>query len=236
VPHVFVASVESPELAEEDRHHLERVLRTRVGEEVTVADGRGGWRVCAFGADGALEPTGEVEHRPAPAPPITVAFALTKGEKPEVAVQKLTELGVDRIMPFAAARSVARWEGERAAKHVARLRKVAREAAMQCRRAWLPQVDEVVPFSVAAALPGACLADAGGAPPSLDRPVVLVGPEGGWSDDERAAGLPAVSLGTHVLRAETAAIAAATVLGGLRAGIVLHAGSLQTGVWPRSVD
>lgn len=236
MPHVFVASVDAPELAAEDRHHLERVLRTRIGEEVTVADGRGGWRTCTFAAGGSLEPAGEVQHRPAPAPPITVAFALTKGEKPEIAVQKLTELGVDRIVPFAAARSVARWEGERAEKHVARLRKVAREAAMQSRRAWLPQVDEVVPFAVAAALPGACLADAGGAPPSLDRPVVLVGPEGGWSAEELAAGLPAVALGGQVLRAETAAIAAATLLGALRAGLVAHGGSLQMRYCPPSVD
>jgi 16S rRNA (uracil1498-N3)-methyltransferase len=226
VPHVFVADVAAPVLDDDDRHHLERVLRVRVGEEVTVADGRGGWRTCAFAVGGGLEPTGEVEQRPAPAPPITVAFALTKGEKPETAVQKLTELGVDRIVPFAAARSVARWDGERAERHLARLRKVAREAAMQCRRAHLPVVDDVVDFAVAAALPGACLADAGGAPPSLDRPVVLVGPEGGWSDEERAAGLPTVGLGTFVLRAETAASAAGALLGALRAGLVDHAGSL----------
>jgi len=141
-------------------------------------------------------------------------------------VQKLTELGVDRIVPFAAARSVARWDGDRAERHVARLRKVAREAAMQCRRAHLPVVDDVVDFATAAAIPGACLADAGGAPPSLDRAVVLVGPEGGWSDEERSAGLPTVGLGAHVLRAETAALTAGALLGALRAGLVDHAGSL----------
>jgi 16S rRNA (uracil1498-N3)-methyltransferase len=226
VPHVFVADVAAPVLDDEDRHHLERVLRTRVGEEVTVADGRGGWRVCTFAAGGGLEPVGEVEQRPAPVPAITVAFALTKGEKPETAVQKLTELGVDRIVPFAAARSVARWDGDRADRHVARLRKVAREAAMQSRRAHLPIVDDVVDFAAAAAIPGACLADAGGAPPSLDRPVVLVGPEGGWSDEERSAGLPVVGLGPFVLRAETAALTAGALFGALRAGLVDHAGSL----------
>jgi 16S rRNA (uracil1498-N3)-methyltransferase len=226
VPHVFVADVATPVLDDEDRHHLERVLRTRVGEEVTVSDGRGGWRVCALAAGGELSPTGEVEHRPQPAPAITVAFALTKGEKPETAVQKLTELGVDRIVPFAAARSVARWDGDRAERHVARLRKVAREAAMQCRRAHLPVVDDVVDFAAAAAIPGACLADAGGAPPTLDRPVVLVGPEGGWSEEERGAGLPTVGLGPFVLRAETAALTAGALLGALRTGLVDHARSL----------
>jgi len=193
-----------------------------------VADGRGGWRVCAFTAGGGLEPTGDVEQRPAPAPAITVAFALTKGEKPETAVQKLTELGVDRIVPFAAARSIARWEGDRAERHLARLRKVAREAAMQSRRAHLPVVDDVVDFAAAAAIPGACLADAGGAAPSLGRPVVLVGPEGGWSDEERGAGLPTVGLGPFVLRAETAALTAGALFAGLRSGLVDHAGSLPS--------
>jgi 16S rRNA (uracil1498-N3)-methyltransferase len=225
--HVFVADVAAPALDDEDRHHLERVLRLRDGEEVTASDGRGGWRACAFVAGGTLRPVADVEHVPAPSPPITVAFALTKGEKPETAVQKLTELGVDRIVPFAAGRSVARWDGDRAARHVARLRKVAQEAAMQCRRAHLPVIDEVVDFAAAAALPGACLADAGGAPPSLDRPVILIGPEGGWTDDERGAGLPAVGLGAQVLRAETAAITAGALLAALRLGLVQHAGSLR---------
>lgn len=227
--HVFVADVADPVLDDDDRHHLERVLRLRAGEAVTVADGRGGWRACAFAAGGTLEPVGEVEHRPAPSPTITVAFALTKGAKPETAVQKLTEVGADRIIPFAAGHSVARWEGERAGRHVARLRKVAREAAMQCRRAHLPVVEEVATFAEVAALAGACLADAGGAPPSLERPVVLVGPEGGWTDAERAAGLPAVALGPHVLRAETAAITAGALLAALRDGLVFHAGSLPGG-------
>ncbi|MCU1376655.1 MAG: Ribosomal small subunit methyltransferase, partial [Actinomycetia bacterium] len=139
--HVFVADVAAPVLDDDDRHHLERVLRLRDGEAVTVADGRGGWRACVFVAGGSLRPEADVTHVPAPHPPIAVAFALTKGEKPETAVLKLTELGVDRIVPFAAGRSVARWDGDRAAKHVARLRKVAREAAMQSRRAHLPVVD-----------------------------------------------------------------------------------------------
>jgi 16S rRNA (uracil1498-N3)-methyltransferase len=157
-----------------------------------------------------------------------VAFALTKGDKPELVVQKLTELGVDRIVAFTAGRSVARWDGERAEHHIARLRKVAREAAMQSRRALLPVVEGVVGFAAVAALPGAALADAGGAPPSLATPVVLIGPEGGWTEEERGSGLATVGLGEHVLRAETAAIAAGTLLSSLRSGRVGHAGSLPS--------
>jgi 16S rRNA (uracil1498-N3)-methyltransferase len=226
VPHVFVADVAEPRLDDDDRHHLERVLRVRPGEQVTVADGRGGWRVCEFGSGGVLVPLTEAETRPRPTPAITVAFALTKGDKPDLAVQKLTEIGVDRIVPFVAARSVARWDDSRAERNVARLRRIARESAMQSRRAYLPEVTDLSDFGTVAALPGATLADGAGLPPSLDRPVVLVGPEGGWTDAERGAGLPVSALGPHVLRAETAAIVAGALLVGLRNGLIEHAGSL----------
>ena len=226
MPHVFVADVATPVLDESDRHHLERVLRVRVGERVSVADGRGGWRECEFGKNGALVPVGHPETRPRPVPPITVAFALTKGEKPELVVQKLTEVGVDRIVPFVAARSVVRWDAERAAHNLERLRRVAREAAMQSQRAYIADVSEISDFGTVASLPGAALADAGGAAPSVERPVMLVGPEGGWTDEERATALPRVGLGPHVLRAETAAIVAGAVLVALRTGLVQHARSL----------
>ncbi|MBW8826619.1 MAG: 16S rRNA (uracil(1498)-N(3))-methyltransferase [Acidobacteria bacterium] len=218
--HVFVEDLDAPMLGDADRHHLERVLRTRVGDALTASDGRGRWASFRLGSAGRLIADGEIVTDPSPTPAVTVGFAVTKGERPELVVQKLTELGVDRMVPFLAARSVARWEGDRAARHVVRLRAVAREAAMQSRRSWLPTVDDVRGFAEVVAIPGAAMADAGGAAPSLARPTVLVGPEGGWSDDERAAGLPTVGLGPHVLRAETAAIAAAAALGFLRAGLL----------------
>ena len=91
---------------------------------------------------------------------------------------------------------------------------------MQSRRAWLPVVDAVTPFSAVAAEAGAALAHPGGGPPALDRPVVLVGPEGGWDERELATGLPLVGLGPSVLRAETAAVVAGALLCALRAGVV----------------
>ena len=226
--HAFVADLAAPELTDADRHHLERVLRLRPGDDITVSDGAGSWRPCRFGA--RLEPVGDVRREPAPEPPLTVGFALTKGQRPELTVQKLTELGVDRIAPFVAARTVVRWDPDQAAAHVERLRRLAREAAMQSRRVWLPAVDDVVGFAAVARLTGACLAERGGRPPSLDRPAVLVGPEGGWAAEEREAGLPIVDLGPHVLRAETAAIAAAALLSALRAGVILP----ETGQTDRS--
>jgi 16S rRNA (uracil1498-N3)-methyltransferase len=217
-PLVFVPSVEvdEPDVSPGDRHHLVRVLRLRPGDELTVGDGRGRWRACRLAAGGAVVPVAEVEEAPAPAPALTVAVALTKGERPELAVQKLTEVGVDRIVPFVAGRSVVRWEGERAERHVERLRRVAREAAMQSRRAHLPEVGALTDFATVAALPGAARAERGGDPPSLRLPVVLVGPEGGWTPEERAVPLPAVGLGAPVLRAETAAVVAGALLAALR--------------------
>jgi 16S rRNA (uracil1498-N3)-methyltransferase len=215
--HAFVRDLDVPALDGPDRHHLERVLRLRAGDELTVADGQGRWRRCRFGAQ--LEPTTEIVRDPRPAPAITIAFALVKGERPELIVQKLTELGVDTIVAFDAQHSVVRWDDDRAARHHARLAAVAREAAMQSRRAWLPLVEPVTSFAAIAARDGAAMAERGGAAPSLDQPVLLIGPEGGWSDAERACGLPTVRLADTVLRAETAAIAGAVALCGLRAGV-----------------
>ncbi|MDQ1356057.1 MAG: rRNA (uracil1498-N3)-methyltransferase [Acidimicrobiaceae bacterium] len=248
---MFVADLERPELDAADRHHLDRVLRLRPGEEVTASDGVGGWRRCEYAGDGRVVAVGDIEVEARPTPLVTVAFALTKGERPEWTVQKLAEAGVDRIVPMTTGRSVVRWDGEKAARQVVRLRSVARAAAMQSRQVWLPVVDHVVAFaelvpvgsgapsalpspsgltsglaqpaapaSVAPSTSGLALAHMGGGPPSLERPVVLVGPEGGWDESELASGLPLVTLGPTVLRAETAAMAAGVLLCGLRAGVV----------------
>jgi len=217
-PHVYVADVDDPVLADDDAHHLGRVLRLRPGDRCTVGDGAGRWRRCRFGP--TVEVDGPVEVVPVPTPALTVAFALTKGDKPELVVQKLTELGVDRIVPFVGARSVVRWDDERAARQAVRWRRVAREAGMQSKRARLPEVADVVDFAGACALPGAALADRDGGPPSLALPTVLVGPEGGWSPEERAADVPRVALGPQILRSETAALTAGALLAALRAGLV----------------
>lgn len=220
--HVFVADLDAPVLDPQDRHHLARALRLRPGEPVTVSDGAGRWRLCRFGTE--LELDGPVEVAARPAPALTVAFAPVRGSGPtgrsEWVVGKLTELGVDRIIPFVAERSVLRWDGPRAARQGERLMMAARQAAMQSRRCWLPEVVSLAQVSDVCSLPGAAMADQGGSPPTLAHPVVLVGPEGGWSPAERDRGHLRVGLGEHVLRAETAAIAAGVVLAALRAGLV----------------
>jgi 16S rRNA (uracil1498-N3)-methyltransferase len=237
--HVFVDDLTTLELSDEDRRHLERVLRLRPGEEVTASDGRGGRRRLRYRGSGLVEPDGDIERHPAAAPAVTVGFALTKGERPEWTVQKLTEAGVDHIVPFVAARTIVRWDGEKGARQVMRLRAVARSAAMQSRRDWLPAVHDLSDFAAAVALAtdlgvsatgvpgagsGAALAHPGGPPPSLLRPAVLVGPEGGFTDEELGCGLPAVGLGPSIFRAETAAMAAGVLFCALRGKLVLPAG------------
>lgn len=214
-PHVLVDDVERPDPAADDRHHLDRVLRLRPGDPLTVGDGRGRWRGCRWGS--AVEVVGPVHDVPEPHPRLSVAFALIKGGRPELVVQKLVELGVDDIRPFRAARSVVRWDEAKADKNHTRLERVAREAVMQCRRAWLPRVHRPVDYDAVASGPGVARADLGGGPVTLATPTILVGPEGGWSDAERAIELPIVGLSDAVLRAETAAITAGVLLTAVRA-------------------
>jgi len=219
-PFVLVDDPEAPALAPDAAHHLTRVLRRRAGDPLVVGDGRGRWAPAVLAGDGAVERTGPVEAAPRPPVAVTVAFALVKGDKGDLVVQKLTELGVDRIVPFRAERSVVRWDDDRAARAVARWRAVATSATEQCHRPWLPEVTEVTSLAelVAGRYGPVALADRDGAPPSLEHPGLAVGPEGGWSPAERDLPLPRVALGTHVLRAETAALTAGALLTALRDG------------------
>lgn len=206
--HVFVESVEHPQLSPDDHHHLFRVLRLRDGEAVGVSDGEGGWRITRV-AGGTLATEGE-PHRDHPPTPCRIAAAIPKGDRCEWMVQKLTELGVTDLWFVHCARGVVRWEGERGERQLERMRRVAREAAMQSRRTWLPNLHGPVSFAQAVALPSAVIADPdGGALPAGST--VLVGPEGGFTDSESTAA-PAVRLAGGVLRVETAALAAVVLL------------------------
>jgi 16S rRNA (uracil1498-N3)-methyltransferase len=212
--HAFVTDLDAPVLTDVDRHHLERVRRLRPGEVITVADGSGRWRACRFGD--ALTLDGAVEEEPRPGYEITIAFAPVKADRPEWVVQKLTELGVDTIAILATDRAVVRWNAERAERNLARLAFIAREAAMQCRRATLPSLVGPVDATACASWREVARADRAGPQLSGAR-ALLIGPEGGWSDRERAAVPAEASLGSNVLRAETAALAAATLLATARA-------------------
>lgn len=223
--HVFVHDLDDPVLDEVDHHHLVRVLRLRAGETVTVSDGRGAWRVCTMTDARDLEPDDDVVHRETTSSrPITVAFGVTKADKPETVVQKLTELGVDHIVPIVLDHSVVRWDETKIVRQHDRFTKVVREAAMQSRQVTLPVVHRVEP-SLESFLVGACvaqqwgdvaLAEPGGRSDIESVSTVIVGPEGGFSDKELALVGSRIELPGGILRAETAAIAAGVLLAHVR--------------------
>jgi 16S rRNA (uracil1498-N3)-methyltransferase len=216
---------EEVELTGPEGRHAAVVRRVRVGEVVDLVDGRGTRCTGAVTATGRDTVTVQVQQRvvePVPAPRLTLVQALAKGDRGELAVELATEVGVDLVVPWRAARCVARWEGERGTKALERWRATAREAAKQSRRAWFPEVAEPVGTAAVAALPGTLLvlheqAEAALADVPLEGNVVLVvGPEGGIGDDELAVLLAgsgtAVRLGPTVLRTSTAGAAAAAVV------------------------
>jgi 16S rRNA (uracil1498-N3)-methyltransferase len=216
---VLVDEVARPRLAPDQVHHLERVLRLRPGEEVVATDGAGSWASCRYVSGASLELDGPPDFESAAAPSLTVGFVPVKGERPEWVVQKLTELGVDRIVVLRSDRTVVRWAGPREHAAIDRLRRVAAEAAAQARRVWLPEVTGVVELTSLAGQRIA-LAEHGGDPVVPSITGIAVGPEGGWSDEELSLGWPPVALGDGVLRAETAAVVAGAILVAHRADTV----------------
>ncbi|MCW2797136.1 16S rRNA (uracil(1498)-N(3))-methyltransferase [Nocardioides sp.] len=214
----------------DEAHHAVAVRRLRVGEQVVLTDGRGTSARAEVASTGKRQFTATVlglDVSEPPEPAVVVVQALPKGDRGELAVEVLTEVGVARIVPWAASRSVAVWKGEREAKSLARWRTTAREAAKQARRPWFPEVAELASTAdvlslVASASLAVVLHEAAAAPlATLDVPtsgpiVVVVGPEGGLSDDEvqafTAAGAHSVRLGTEVLRTSTAGVAAVAAL------------------------
>ena len=165
---------------------------------------------------------------PRPVPPVTVVQALPKAERSELAIESATEAGADAFVAWQANRCVARWEGERAEKGLRRWRAVARAAARQSRRAYIPSVSGPVLTAELVRLvadDGAVLVLHESAPEVLsekhvaqaDSITIVVGPEGGITDDEldelASAGALAVRLGPAVLRTSTAAAVALGALG-----------------------
>ncbi len=232
---VFVDDLDSPRLSAEDGRHLGEVLRLKPGEVVAAGDGTGSWRICSFSVPSSpprrgparggtderfgLEAVGPVRRSQRLSPSIEIGFSWAKAERTEWAVAKLVELGVDLLTPLVADRTVVRPDREGTTRREERLRRIVREAAMQSRRPLLPRVgasesiDAIVERSSAF---GLALAEPGGGPVSLQTPVVLVGPEGGWTPRELALVDTKVSLGDGVLRIETAAVAAGVLLTALR--------------------
>jgi 16S rRNA (uracil1498-N3)-methyltransferase len=213
--------------------HAATVRRVRVGERVDVVDGRGTRAECTVTS--VLRDVVElaVQRRvvePAASPRLVLVQALAKGDRGELAVELATEVGIDEVMPWSATRSIVKWEGERGQRALARWRSTAREAAKQSRRSWLPVIGEVsstaqVIERVRAGAAALVLHEASARPlagmslPTDGDLLLVVGPEGGVTDDElaqlEAAGATAVRLGASVMRTSTAGAAAASVVSAL---------------------
>lgn len=231
VPGVRPAPGEVLVVAGDEGRHAVTVRRMRAGEAVEVVDGQGlrayGSVVATVGKDRLEVLVERAQVEPAPSPRLVVVQAVPKGERGEVAVETLTEVGVDVVVPWAAARCVVRWDGERAGRGVARWRRTALEAAKQSRRSWVPIVPDLADTADVAALiaassravvlhGAAALRLSSLAIPADGDVVLVVGPEGGLTDAEittfEAAGALSARLGATVLRTSTAGTAAAAVV------------------------
>jgi len=213
-------------VAGDEARHAVTVARVRLGERIAIGDGAGfmvwGPVVAASAAELAIE-VDEVRHDPEPEPPIWLAQALAKGDRDELAIQAATELGVAGVIPWAADRSVSRWEGAKADKGRERWTSIVREASKQAIRSRVPDVSALASTTELAALPGRLLVlDPLGDIPLTELPLddervtLVVGPEGGIAPREFdalvAAGALRVRLGSEVLRTSTAGPAALAVL------------------------
>ncbi|MFZ4156374.1 16S rRNA (uracil(1498)-N(3))-methyltransferase [Streptomyces pseudogriseolus] len=211
--------------------HAVAVKRLRAGEEVVLTDGAGRWAAGEVdgteGKDRLIVRLGEVVEEPAQTPWLTVVQALPKGDRGELAVETMTEVGVDAIVPWSASRCITQWKGERGAKSLAKWRATAREAGKQSRRVRFPDVADAATTKGVASLLAeaefAAVLHESGTEPLADVPlpasgdiVLVVGPEGGVSPEELAlfesVGARAYRLGRSVLRTSTAGTAAAALL------------------------
>ncbi len=195
-------------LDDDVQHHLRRVLRLRDGAAVSVTDGAGRWCLAVAVVDGKalrLEPTSDVVTEPTSSRSITIAAALPKGDRLDWMVQKVTELGVDRLVLLQADRSVVRWKPDRVQQQLSRLQRIADEALRQSRRVVRLSID--APQPAVGLLGGYVVAEPGGRSLAAADTSVAVGPEGGWSEAELEASLDRIDLGRTILRTETAAIA-----------------------------
>ena len=209
--HVFVEDISHPVLTDGDVHHLSRVLRLKNGEVVTCSDGHGAWRVTHW-KGGTVESVSEVVTEPERSISLTVAIAPVKGDKTDLTIEKLVEIGIDRIailQPLE--RSVVRWASDKTSQVMDRYRRIALAAAMQSRRVYLPEI--VGPVSLdALGLDGVAMAEPGGQASWDGVRTLVIGPEGGFSPRELASSLPTIDLGSTILRAETAAIVGASLM------------------------
>lgn len=213
-----------------ESRHAVSVQRIRVGEPIELVNGRGRriiGRVSGTDGSTCTVVVERIVEEPEEHPRVTAVQAIAKGDRGELAVQMLTEAGVDVVIPWQAEHSVAKWDGERAVKHRNKWASTAQESAKQARRSWVPTVGSPISTAAVADLIAnagvALVLDEQSTVPltSIDFStahdvLIVVGPEGGLSDNERTmfadAGADLVRLGSTVLRTSTAGVVALGVV------------------------
>ena len=225
--------LDEPMLSKEALRHL-KVLRLQNGEQIELFDGRGAWRTYAF-AGGALSAVSQIMTAPAPAKRLTLFACVTKGSRWDWTIEKATELGVGRIVPVISERTIVRIPASERETKRERWLRIAADAARQCDAKWLPEVAAPIDFSSSLELVRSCRCFVGALVSPPPRPLaqavadaikdtsktdwgIFVGPEGDFTAAELASLLEIAeptSFGSTILRAETAAIFALSVLKGV---------------------
>ena len=199
-------------LVDEVERHLNKVLRLRDGEVVSVTDGAGRWCLAMVIRNGnrlRLDASSEIVTEQETQRAVTIAAAIPKGDRLDWMVQKVTELGVDRLVLLHAEYSAVRWKPDRVDQHLARMQRIADEALRQSRRVVRLAIEAPVP--AIDVLGDFVIAEPGGRSLTRADSAVAVGPEGGWTKDELAAARDRIDLGPTILRTETAAVAVSTL-------------------------
>lgn len=218
-------------IAGDDARHLIQVLRARTGQAVEVSDGQHIYQTRIRAIENSTVNLDIIETHETKAEPrlfVTLYQAIAKGERMDWAIQKAVELGAGRIVPVLTRYTVVQLDAQKAQKRAERYRRIAAEAAKQCRRDMVPEVTAPIPFAEAIANADAplkliaweaegrglsCMLRFMGVPASVD---ICIGPEGSFSEEEidsaRTAGWRSVSLGPRILRTETAGAALLSAL------------------------
>jgi 16S rRNA (uracil1498-N3)-methyltransferase len=198
----------NPRLSDTDEHHLRKVLRAKVGEEIVVTNGAGAWTFAEVETGGLRRVFDLCVDRAKPE--TTLYLAPLKGDRSEWAVAKATELGITRIVPLLSERVVVKFKGEAKEKTLRRWQRIALESAGQCRRTYDLVIEP--PLRVADVPLNVAVADVEVTGTWDGLTAVAIGPEGGWAPHEWESSRRFVGLGQTVLRSETAALAVATLL------------------------
>tara|TARA_X000000368_G_scaffold416697_1_gene411249 strand:- start:276 stop:968 length:693 start_codon:yes stop_codon:yes gene_type:complete len=211
IPHLYISDLDMDELSPQDKHHLLNVRRLKIGQRITVTDGKGTWQECEI-TKSTLKQISDRYFCENYVAKSSIHIALTKSGKPELVTQKLTELGVTSIQFFFSERSIPQWDESKTLKKLRKLKTISKQALAQSKGVWLPRLNVGARFEELVAEEGMFMADRRGERLTEGVRKIMIGPEGGWGESEYEYGAKKIRIHELNLRAETAAIAVATLM------------------------